>query len=239
MQLSTIPLTSILPYQEAGDTQCGAYCLAYYDWLTGTDELPPFVQTDGKELDSQESQQLKAQIQAQIQTVFDRVRFQQAAIPALPEGYEELTRLLADFSSPVSIMRELLARGLDPQFHIGDLDAGLVDAILKGHIYSKERPASKAEAETRIHAGALPLDHEGYSISLWSLPHEATGAFIPRHYVLLKREEGVLYVIDPGTGKVQPIFPDPAAEGGEEPEGAVAFEDAVAGMQYGHAGFVF
>ena len=62
---------------------------------------------------------------------------------------------------------------------------------------------------------------------------------MPYHYVLLSREEGVLYVIDPGTGKVQPIFPDPAAEGGEEPEGAVAFEDAVAGMQYGRAGFVF
>ena len=239
MQLSTIPLTSILPYQEAGDTQCGAYCLAYYDWLTGTDELPPFVQTDGKELDSQESQQLKAQIQAQIQTVFDRVRFQQAAIPALPEGYEELTRLLADFPARSASCASCW-RGVWTLSSIsGTWTRAWWMRFLKD-IYSKERPASKAEAETRIHAGALPLDHEGYSISLWSLPHEATGAFIPRHYVLLKREEGVLYVIDPGTGKVQPIFPDPAAEGGEEPEGAVAFEDAaVAGMQYGHAGFVF
>lgn len=234
MQLSQIPLTSILPYQGVSDTQCGAYCLAYYDWLTGTGEPSPFVQTAQSEFSFQKSAQLKGQIQG----VFDHVRFQQAAIPALPEGYEELAQLLADFSSPVSIMRELLARGLDPQFHIGDLDAGLVNAILEGHIYSEEQPASKAEAEARVQLTPLPLDHEGYSISLWGQSNDE-GVFMPYHYVLLSREEGVLYVIDPGTGKVQPIFPDPAAEGGEEPEGAVAFEDAVAGMQYGRAGFVF
>lgn len=235
MQLSQIPLTSILPYQGAGDTQCGAYCLAYYEWLAGTGDPSPFVQTAESEFNFQKSAQLKGQIQG----IFDHVRFQEEAIPALPQGYEDLAHMLADFSSPISIMRELLARGMDPQFYIGDLGADLVNAILEGHIYSEEPPDSKAEAEARLHAGVLPLAHAGYMISLWGLPNEATGAFIPYHYVLLKREEGALYVIDPAVGKVQPIFPDPAAEGGEEPEDAVPFEDAVAGIQYGHAGFVF
>ncbi|WP_418667405.1 hypothetical protein [Allofournierella sp.] len=228
MQLSTIPLTSILPHQ-AGDTQCGAYCLAYYNWLNGTGDPSPFVQTAESEFNFQKSAQLKGQ----IQDIFDHVRFQEEAIPALPQGYEDLAEMLADFSSPISIMRELLVRGLGPQFYKGDLADGLVNPILASHGYPDGPLAAQANAAARIHADALPLDHMGYMISLWGLPNETTGAFIPYHYVLLKHEEGVLYVIDPAAGKVQPISPDPTVAG------AVTFEEAVDGMQYGHAGFVF
>ena len=83
-------------------------------------------------------------------------------------------------------------------------------------------------------------------ISIWGMEKDRPAGekiFVPYHYVLFKREGGVLYVIDPGDGKIQPVFPDPAAAAGAAgtgaPTGAVPFDQVVEGMKYGHAGFVF
>lgn len=247
MQLSQIPLTSILPYQGAGDTQCGAYCLAYYDWLTGTGTPSPFVKTSEKpDLDFHKSSQLKTG----IQTIFDRIRFGEGAIPKLPPEYAELAAMLAHFSSPVGILRELRAKGLDAKFYTGDLASDLVGAILAAHRYPDRPLNTQQDVEDRLLREPLPLDHSGSMISLWGMEEDGpAGAkiFLPYHYVLFKREGGVLYVIDPGDGKIQPVFPDPhpaiaaaaAAAGTGAPTDAVPFDQVVKGMKYGHAGFVF
>ena len=168
----------------------------------------------------------------------------------MPPEYAELAERLAEFSSPVGILRELLAKGLDAKFYTGDLASGLVDAILAAHRYPDGPLNTQQDVEDRLRREPLPLDYSGYMISLWGMQEDGPdGAkiFSPYHYVLLKREGGVLYVIDPGDGKIQPVFPDPdpataaaaAAAGAGAPTGAVPFDQVVEGMEYGHAGFVF
>lgn len=191
----------MLPKQPRGDNKCGAYCLAYYQYLNqylnqySMSQENVEIETVMKE--AVEKADCK-EIEDTIQPIYELVKFKKDDIDGMDkrEGPKNWVDQFLEFSNPIRMMEWLKNKGWASTFYTGEWDSkGLVE-LIKGNWKGSYNVADHIEESK-----PLPTDQPGWFIAIW---HNEDND-MPQHYVLYQRIQGRLIEYNPADGIYNPV----------------------------------